>query len=176
MVSILAGVNKDTHRSILDSWTTIFGNGFAWYCRLLTGEMLQDTATVRASLIPCPLQTQLLLLCPLHVKYVANYPLDPKILCLDNYKESGCSCGPLKDWNTTNQESSIMANPWIAQIYKVDINDQRRLKCLGTLISQRHVLTSKYCFGDYHYDSGVNIPYSNIPIAHRKWVQEGSTF
>ena len=138
--------------------------------------MLQDTATVKASRIPCPLQTQLLLLCPLRVKYVATHPLDPKILCLIYCKESGCSCGPLKDWNTTKQESSIKANPWIVQIYKVDINDQRRLKCLGSLISQRHVLTSKYCFGDYHYDSGVNIPYSNIPIAHRKWVQEGSTF
>ena len=137
---------------------------------------MQDTATVKASRIPRPLQTQLLLLCPLRVKYVATHPLDPKILCLIYCKESGCSCGPLKDWNTTNQESSIKANPWIVQIYKVDINDQRRLKCLGSLISQRHVLTSKYCFGDYHYDSWVNIPYSNIPIAHRKWVQEGSTF
>lgn len=48
--------------------------------------------------------------------------------------------------NTNNQEF-----PWMVQLRFTKINNDSALGCSGTLISERHVLTSASCFASVHF-------------------------
>ena len=73
--------------------------------------------------------------------------------------QKDCFCGyaekPSLYPHSSFDKSSMAANPWIAQIYnKIDVrfitiqNFVDNFLCVGSIISKKHILTSKWCFGE----------------------------
>ena len=62
---------------------------------------------------------------------------------------NNCFCGfPQSDG------PKYLADPWIATIYFINELEKIRLPlCMGALISHKHILTSKFCFGTGDGDS-----------------------
>ena len=80
-----------------------------------------------------------LLHCFAHIHH-SNIHMNP------NYQtwETECKCGRSEE---DDNHEHFDDNPWIAQIYE-NRNEVIIPICLGSLISHRHVLTSKHCFGN----------------------------
>ena len=76
--------------------------------------------------------------------------------------QKDCFCGDAQKPSLVNpalypnslfDKSSMAANPWIAQIYnKIDETEIQNFVdnflCVGSIISKKHILTSKWCFGE----------------------------
>ena len=73
--------------------------------------------------------------------------------------QKDCFCGyaekPSLYPHSSFDKSSMAANPWIVQIYnKIDVrfitiqNFVDNFLCVGSIISKKHILTSKWCFGE----------------------------